>query len=151
MSDKDTVHSYSPDKLLYHFNRTNFGLIVVLAILIHAVLILGLSVNEIRDRWIDPVGAKKRKDAAIAAAEAAMSNRLGMVTSATNLPAAVSPASPGAASNTIMPAGKPALAAEISARSNSLVVKQITEIAKPGEIPAQPDDLGISIQDTNPR
>lgn len=152
MSDKATAPRYSPDKLLYQFNRTSFGLIVLLACVIHAVFILGLSVNDIRDRWIDPVGAKQRKDAAVAAAETTMSNRLALAATGTNLPApAVAPPAPAAASNTSAPAAKPTLDAEINARSNTVVVKQITEVAKPGEIPKSPDDLGISIQDTNPR
>lgn len=152
MSDKETAPRYSPDKLLFQFNRTSFGLIVLLAFVIHAVFILGLSFNDIRDRWIDPVGAKERKDTAVAAAEAAMSNRLALAATVTNLPApAVSPTSSATASNTVAPAIKPTQDAEINTRSNTVVVKQITEVAKPSEIQKNPDNLGISIHDTNPQ
>ncbi|NLB55843.1 MAG: hypothetical protein GX811_08795 [Lentisphaerae bacterium] len=34
---------------------------------------------------------------------------------------------------------------------DTAVVKEITEVATPEEIPSLPDELGISIEDTNPR
>ena len=34
---------------------------------------------------------------------------------------------------------------------NAPVVKEITATAKPDEIPKSPEDLGIKIEDTNPK
>jgi hypothetical protein len=90
-----------------------------------------MSIGNIRD-LLDPAGAKARKEAAIAAAKAPPA-------AATQ---ASAPAAPAAEATAAAPA-KPDAA-------KSAVEKATTEVAKPGEIPKAPDDLGLSIEDTNP-
>jgi len=63
-----TLHS--PDRLLYGFSRGRMAQWIVLAIAIHIIFIGATSIGYIRDRWIDPEGAKARKAAAEAAAQA---------------------------------------------------------------------------------
>jgi len=138
------VDKLSPDKLMLGFTRSKIMLGIGVAVAIHLVLLLATSVTYIRDRWIDPEGAARRKAEQLEArkakeAEAAAASEKALAT--TKRPAAPSTKAPGAAS--------PAAPGPDEARKNTPVVKGITELPKKGEIPKKPDDLGISIDDTN--
>jgi nucleoid-associated protein YgaU len=119
------IDRLSPDSLVATFSESHLLRWFLLAFLIHAIVIGGMSIGNIRD-LLDPEGAKTRKEAAIAAAKAPPA-------AATQAAAAATPAAPA----------KPDAA-------KSAVEKATTEVAKPGEIPKAPDDLGLSIEDTNP-
>lgn len=140
MTEKDdqTLRPYSTDKLLVNFTQSRFSLYLVAAVVIHVVFIAITSVGYINERWIDPEGAARRK----AGLEAAQSNKMASA-------AAVPAANTGSVSN-MAPAVAPASAAPAD-RTNTAIMKQITDTAKPSEIPNAPDDLGISIKDTNPQ
>ena len=118
------IDRLSPDSLVATFSQSHLLRWFLLAFLIHAIVIGGMSIGNIRD-LLDPAGAKARKEAAIAAATQASA-----------------PAAPAAEATAAAPA-KPDAA-------KSAVEKATTEVAKPGEIPKAPDDLGLSIEDTNP-
>ena len=60
----------SPDDLLGGFSQGHLLRWFLAALVIHAVVIGGFSVGTIRD-WVDPEGAKARKEAVAAAARAA--------------------------------------------------------------------------------
>ena len=120
------IDRLSPDSLVATFSESHLLRWFLLAFLIHAIVIGGMSIGNIRD-LLDPEGAKTRKEAAIAAAKAPPA-------AATHAAAAATPAAPA----------KPDAA-------KSAVEKATTEVAKPGEIPKAPDDLGLSIEDTNPQ
>ena len=124
--DTSSPHGVSPDTLVLGFSRSKIMLGIGIAIAVHVVLILATSVTYIRDRWIDPEGAAKRKAAAPAVVAA----------QATEAPKTPSTASPTAKSPE-------------EARKDTPVMKGITELPKKGEIPKAPDDLGISIKETN--
>ena len=109
-----------------------FFFLALLAFLIHAIVIGGMSIGNIRD-LLDPEGAKARKEAVIAAAKAPPA-------AATQAPAAATPAADATAASPAKPDAE-----------KSAVEKATTEVAKPGEIPKAPDDLGLSIEDTNPQ
>jgi len=120
----------SPDKLLLDFSKTRILHYVALAVVIHLVLIAATSVGYIRDRWIDPEGATRRKAAQLEARKAAE--------------AKAAPPKPERAA-----APKAEQKAIPEDRKQTPVVKEITELPKKGEIPKEPDDLGISIDETN--
>ena len=127
----------SPDDLLASFAQSHLVRWFLMALLIHAVVIGGFSVGTIRD-WVDPDGAKARKEAAIAAAKAAA--------------APAEAAAPAAETKTEEPKtgeAKPDAAATAS-EAKTPIEKATTEAAKPEEIPSAPDELGLSIEDTNP-
>jgi hypothetical protein len=126
------IDRLSPDSLVATFSQSHLLRWFLLAFLIHAIVIGGMSIGNIRD-LLDPEGAKARKEAAIAAAKASP-------TAATQAPA---PAAPAADATAATPAKPDA--------EKSAVEKSTTEVAKPGEIPKAPDDLGLSIEDTNPQ
>lgn len=131
----------SPDDLLAGFSKSHLLRWFLMALFIHAVVIGGFSVGTIRD-WVDPEGAKARKEAAIAAAKAAAA------------PAEQAPVPEGKPAESVAPeanAGeaKPA-APSTEAKAKTPIEKATTEAAKPEEIPSAPDDLGLSIEDTNP-
>ena len=126
------IDRLSPDSLVATFSESHLLRWFLLAFLIHAIVIGGMSIGNIRD-MLDPEGAKARKEAAIAAAKAPAA-------AATQAPA---PAAPAADATAATPAKPDA--------EKSPVEKATTEVAKPGEIPKAPDDLGLSIEDTNPQ
>ena len=125
----------SPDDLLSGFSKSHLVRWFLAALLLHAIVIGGFSVGTIRD-WLDPEGAKARKAAAIAAAKAA--------TAPAETPAPPAEGQPAAAETT------PARGQAGVGEAKSPIEKATTEAAKPVEIPSAPDDLGLSIEDTNP-
>ena len=126
------IDRLSPDSLVATFSESHLLRWFLLAFLIHAIVIGGMSIGNIRD-LLDPAGAKARKEAAIAAAKATPA-------AAAGTPAPVAPVAEAAAAATSKPDAE-----------KSAVEKSTTEVAKPGEIPKAPDDLGLSIEDTNPQ
>jgi nucleoid-associated protein YgaU len=129
---KASADQISPDDLLSGFSKSHLIGWFLAALLLHAVVIGGFSVGTVRD-WLDPEGAKARKEAAIAAAKAA-----------------TAPAEPAApAAETKAEEKKPAAEAT-AAEEKTPIEKATSEAAKPEEIPSAPDDLGLSIEDTNP-
>jgi hypothetical protein len=122
----------SPDELLGGFSGGHLLRWFLAAAAIHAVLIGGFSLGTIRD-WLDPEAAEVRRQAALAAAQAAPQAAARPTAAAADTPVDT----PSADSK---PAG-----------SQTPIEKATTEAAKPGEIPSVPDDLGLSIDDTNPQ
>lgn len=159
----DTGDAVAPEQLLVVFSRGRILFWIAVAVVIHVVVIGVTSVGYIRDHWIDPEGAKVRKEAAAAALAAekakekpqppsapAASNTPAPAASATNAPAAsATNAATGSATNGT-PAAEGSEAAQLEARRNTTVVKRITEAATSNEIPQKPE-LGISLEDTNLR
>jgi hypothetical protein len=129
------IDRLSPDSLVATFSQSHLLRWFLLAFLIHAIVIGGFSIGNIRD-LLDPEGAKARKEAAIAAAKA--STAAPAATAAT--PAQSAPAAEATAAAPAKPDAE-----------KSPVEQATTEVAKPGEIPKAPDDLGLSIEDTNPQ
>jgi outer membrane biosynthesis protein TonB len=125
----------SPDELLAGFSTSNVFRWFLVALALHAVVIGGFSIGTIRDA-LDPEGAKARKEAALAAAKAAATP------AATTAPAAQPAAATPAAAPEATAAAKPEA-------PQTPIEKVTTEAAKPDEIPDTPDDLGLSIEDTN--
>jgi hypothetical protein len=130
-----SLERLSPDDLVSSFSKSHLIRWFLVALGLHALVIGGLSLGTIRD-LVDPEGAKARREAAVATAQAA-------ATSAP-APAAAEPAAAEtpAAAGTPPPSGSAAL---------SPVERATTEAASPAEIPRVPDDLGLSIEDTNPQ
>lgn len=138
---------HTPDALLQVFSRSRIVYWCLVAVGIHAVVLVATSTGYIRDRWIDPEGAKMRIEAAAAAVEAAkhpagVTNTVALATNATAVTEAAAPAA-GTESGT----GQPVVIDGVTVpegRSNAPIIKAITETAKP---PVE-SDLGISLDDT---
>ena len=126
----------SPDDLLAGFSTSNVFRWFLAALLLHAVVIGGFSIGTIRDA-LDPEGAKARREAALAAAKA------------TAAPAATQAPADQPAAATPAAAAPEATAAAKPEAPQTPIEKATTEAAKPEEIPDTPDDLGLSIEDTN--
>jgi hypothetical protein len=137
------------------------------AVLIHVVVIGVTSLGYIRDRWIDPEGALRRKEVAAAAVEAekarlkppakaepiqAAPAGMGSTNPTKTVPSAAvvgAGVSPFPATNAVgsVPGDE---AAQLASRRNTTVVRRITEPAASNAIPTKPD-LGISLEDTSLR
>jgi len=152
MNPKDSeIEQHSPQVLLMGFTRSRFVLWFALAAAAHVLVIGALSTGYIRDTWIDPQGAAERKAAAEAAAKA--------LAEKANPPAPVTPPAAPAASNattatptvSTAPATNTPPQSELEKHKDTEVVKAITQTVSTNEIPKQPDDLGLTIKDTNIR
>ena len=130
-----------PDKLLTTFSKSPFWIWVIMSLVIHLSISAFISYGFIRDNYIDPEGAVARKAAALAAAKPEPP--------AAPKPVAPKPAPPAAVAPTTVATTPTNLNDRLlEERKNTPVVKRITETAKPDEIPKQPTDLGISLDDT---
>lgn len=125
----------TPDELLAGFSTSRIVRWFLVALLLHAVVIGVFSVGTIRD-WLDPDGAKVRNEAALAAAKAAAT------------PAAAAPAETAPPAEAATAASQTASAPKAEVPQTP-IEKATSEAAKPEEIPDAPDDLGLSIEDTN--
>lgn len=131
------IDRLSPDSLVASFSQSHLVRWFLVAFALHAVVIGAFSIGYVRD-LIDPVGAAARKAEVIAAAKA-------VVAAAAAAAAPAEAAKPGD--------GKTPQSAENTdgkSAEKSPIEKATSEAAKPDEIPAKPDDLGLSIEDTNP-
>lgn len=138
--NKGSIVYHSPDKLLAGFSKGRIVLWTLIAVAVHVVFIAFTSVGYLRDR-LDPKGAEARKAAVEAAALQEKEKAAAKpVTASTNsMPEAKAGATTSAGSDERL----------LEERKNTPVVKRISEKAKTNEIPAQPSDIGISIDDTN--
>ncbi len=142
----------SPQKLLVGFSKDRIIFWIGVAVAVHIVLIGLLSLGYIRDRWIDPQGAEDRKAAALAAQETLKKETAAKIARppvATGVVAQAGVSTTGVAKASANSSGTTEQI--LDDRKNAPVVKRITEKAQPGDIPAQPNDLGISINDINVR
>jgi hypothetical protein len=138
------IDRLSPEALVKPFAESRILGWFLVALAAHAVVIGALSLGTLRD-LLDPEGAAARKAAAAAAAKAAPATETAAAPAATDTAAPATATAGGAAEAAgRTPAAEPA-------RELSPVEKATTEAAKPDEIPRAPDDLGLSIEDTNPR
>ena len=131
------IDRLSPDSLVASFSQSHLVRWFLVAFALHTVVIGAFSIGYVRD-LIDPVGAAARKAEAIVAAKA-------VVAAAAAAAAPAEAAKPGD--------GKTPQSAEKSdgkSAEKSPIEKATSEAAKPDEIPATPDDLGLSVEDTNP-
>lgn len=133
-SAETRIDRLSPDSLVATFSQSHLLKWFLLAFLLHAIVIGGFSIGNIRD-LLDPEGAKARKEERIAAAKAGSTPAQPAAA-----PAPAAPVADATAATTAKPAAE-----------QSAIEKATTEVAKPGEIPKAPDDLGLSIEDTNPQ
>jgi len=138
--DPQGIERFAPDKLLGGFSRTRIYWYFVIAVAIHLVATAATSVGYIRDRWIDPEGAARRKAEQI---EARKTEEARLATPG------VERRAPAKAETPKAPDAKGKAEPPDEARRKAPVVKEITDLPKKGEIPKQPDDLGISIDETN--
>ncbi len=133
-----STNPVSPDRLLAPFTRTPIGRSYVLSIVVHAGVILLLSVAYIRDTWIDPEGAKARAEALKAKQiQQATSNPDPTAPAETPSPTATPAASLSA---TGAPAASPKADSAktdleiLEERKDTAVGRAITETANPTEV-----------------
>ena len=128
-----------PDKLLATFSKSPFWIWVILSLVIHLSITVFISYGFIRDNYLDPEGAVARKAAALAA-EAKPEPP--------PVPKPVAPKPAPSALTVTAPTSTNSTDRMLEERKNTAVVKRITEVANPADIPKQPGDLGISLDDT---
>ncbi|HPD15297.1 MAG TPA: hypothetical protein PLE19_10120 [Planctomycetota bacterium] len=140
--ERPEIERYAPDKLLLGFSKTRVAQCFAIAIAIHLVAAAATSVGYIRDHWIDPEGAARRR------AEQIEARKAEDIKASAPAPERPPAPKPGAARQD-EPKARDAASTDDEARKKSPVMKEITDLPKKGEIPKQPDDLGLSIDETN--
>ena len=145
---------FAPGKLLAIFTNTRIMNYLVMAVVIHVVVIGALSVNYLLDKaFPSRVADRERVEKERQDAEKKAEEDKRAAAAAARAPAATSNA-PAAGTNVAQAAaaviGAAAAAAMAGVDTNHPIIKETTEAAAPNELP-KANDLGISINDTNPR
>lgn len=168
MTESNTeLERLNPDKLVGNFAQSGITKFLAIAVALHLVVLGVTSLGYMYEQylqWFDPPAYAAYVQAKEDAKKAAESTST-PATAPASSPETTPGSTPGPATNGTTPAngaapatnGQPATTAAQTGmegipedKRDNPVVKAITEAAKPDEIPSKPDDLGISIQDTNP-
>jgi hypothetical protein len=164
-----SVTRHSPDKLLTRFEHSPLLMFLVVSLVAHVVILGAMSTGYIHDRYIlgktqeeiDQARADARKAkveqakpaAPAVPAPAPAAAAPAPAPDATSATAAGGAAAPAAGAVTPDGGAKPREAltdAELMEKhKDTTVIKRVTEAAKPEELPKKPDELGISIEETN--
>ncbi len=137
------IERLTPDGLVVHFSRSPLMMGILLSIVLHAVVIGGLSYDYIYYDWINPAAGQARQ------AEQEKLRAQAAQLKAEQDEAALAASKPPVAPATTQPTGKNPLVPE-SQPGQSPVEQRVNEMPKEGEIPPNPfNDLGISIDQTN--
>ena len=150
--NKNAVPDAGPEKLLSVFTGGKMVVWGTLAIVVHVIFVGATSIGYIKDTWIDPEGAKLRKAAMEqkAAAEAAAAEQKAAAEAAAKLP----PPTEGKPATVSTQETEKAQADDqkvLESRKDTPTGKRLTDVASSNEIPKEAKDLGLSIEDTNPR
>ena len=129
-----------PDQLLTTFSKSPFWIWVLMSLVIHLSISGFVSYGFIRDHYLDPEGAAARKAAALAAEAKPEPAPAPKPVTPPPVPPTPAPTATGPATNSTDRL--------LEEHKNTPIVKRIMETAKPDEIPKQPGDLNISLDDT---
>jgi hypothetical protein len=148
---KSEILERSPNRLLTNFSKGYLWFGILVTIVVHVVFVGGTSVQYIKDTYIDPEGAKLRKEQAVREQQERAqkveddkkklaAGNTNAVAGATNAPAggAAAPAA-GKTESAKAGGGADTLAGLTEEQKASLEVKKLTEVAKPGELPRLDD------------
>lgn len=139
MANASDIERLSPEKLVAGFARTRISTFLLLAIAVHVVVIALTSISYIRSQLT--IGPEQPAAADEKAADQAKSKKPTTTTAAAARKLKPATSAPAASGNQ---------KTELEKRKEAPVVREITKMPKKGEIPKQPDDLGVSIEETNP-
>jgi len=165
--EQDDISTIAPQKLIGSFSKNRVLLCIFVAVVAHIFVIGGTSTDFIYYNWINPEAGLAREERLRAEREAeeeraredeeakriefdkavrmAVSNE--MAAAAAEKAAAEGATNAPAASTNAVSAEMRAIPAKYR---DSKIVKETLQVAPKKEIPKDPDDLGISIQETNP-
>ncbi len=145
---EQNIEDFSPYRLLRNFSKNRVLSCSFLAVIAHVVVIGGLSYEFIYYTWIDPSAATKKLAEEEGSAETAAGE------SETDADSADASANDSDSSESAAAKkdgdGSAGTKTSDDVSLDAPVVREITEKADPDDIPDNPDDFGISIDDTNP-
>jgi hypothetical protein len=150
----DEIERLSPERLMRMFSHSPIVLAWILSVVIHLALGAATSWEYAYNRYV-----KTEQESQATGDTNITASATGTVAGATGTVAVVAAPVTSAvatatavATNEVVPEGSAEHeAAMLKKYSNSPTVQAITAVAKTNEIPkAPPDDIGISIKDTNP-
>ena len=141
----DPTQEPKPENLLHGFSQTRLGFWIIVAFVVHLALVAGTSVPYLYDTWIDPEGAEERRAATEEDEEGE---------EAEAVREAIEEGAEGREEETPEEVEEPVEepteeAAGEPEEEQTPVERRVEEAAEPDEIPRDPDDLGISLEETN--
>lgn len=142
-STPHNLNELNQGKPIAGFHKTRTGFWIGVSACLHIVLITALSLKYIKitaEDWSDPAGAPARA----AAREEAERVAIGMAPTPNPVATNTSTTKPATTAKSTDNLSEEEM---LKLKANTSVVKSTTEVAKP---PAKPDDIGISLDDTNP-
>ena len=141
----DKIKRAVPRKLMGSFSQNKVLFCFVAAVAVHVLVIGASSLDYVYYKWINPEAGLAQDEAAKKAREERASG--------VNAGAPVAPATNALDRTSTTNAGPETeegdSAALLEERRNTPVVKSITELPEPDEIPDVPDDIGLTVEDTN--
>lgn len=148
-ANQNDIQQLSPDKLMQGFSKTRFMSGIVLAVVIHILFVGVTSLQFIWRTWIaaEEPEPKVIAEAPAQAGEPAADDAAGVAVSATGVKESVDRDTGSAPERT---AAQQQHDQMMEKYRDTPTVRAITDAADPDEIPTMPDDLGLSIEDTNP-
>lgn len=129
------IENLSPYKLLDNFSKNRVLSCILAAVIIHVVVIGGLSANYIYRTFIDPTA---KPDEQVTGSQGESGDAKPSADASAKTPSAETKKDDSTAKDSTKP-GDP--------RKDSPVVNRVTDKADPDAIPKQPEGLGISIDD----
>lgn len=155
------IQDLSPQDLITNFSKSRIVLWAILAIILHVVVIGGSSYEHIYYNYINKEAGRIKADKEKAEKDAAAAEETARKQAEKDAAAAAAAAKKPEDGTAAGDAGKEAVkgtpARELTEEEklldkhkNTQIVKDITETAAPEEIPGEPDDLIIDIDETNP-
>jgi hypothetical protein len=137
----DNIEDLSPYALLQNFSINRVLPAILLAVLLHVVVIAGLSTGFIYRTWIDPTADAQEPATADGAAANDDRGKDGAAKDG-----AAKDADGGMSSGKSGSDGGSAAAAS-DGSDTPPVIQRVTDTADPGDVPEEPGGLGISIDD----
>lgn len=136
----DPTQQPKPERLLHQFSRTRLDGWLAVALIIHVALLGATSVPYIWDTWIDPTGAAERRAATTSSEEDEQETVRQAIEESSPTATTPSPTEARESREDVETAPEP---------PESPVEQRVRDAASPEEIPRDPDDLGISLEETN--
>lgn len=137
---------FAPQHLLAEFTRNRIVRCLAVALAVHVVIIGGSSLDYVYFSWINPEAGRAREDARKKAREAEVAKTRAAQTQPSETG---EKAEPGKTATGEGASGQETDQDLIEKNKTNPVIREITETAKPEDIPDKPDDLGISIGETS--
>jgi len=143
--EKDTDR-FAPQHLLVEFTKNRIVRCLAVALVVHVVIIGGSSLDYVWYSWINPEAGRAREEAQKKAREAEVAKARAAETQPSDSGEKGESGETGTGEGS---SGEGTDQGLTEKNKTNPVMQEITEKAKPEDIPDRPEDLGLSIDETS--